>query len=164
MTPVTRIAIAASVLCSYIASASVSGQTPDFSGTWKLDVNRSQITTAPLQGEGDGGPADTLHITHAANGTLIVGNEVNAGQAWSYRPGGESTIPFGERDKMTVMSRWEGSRFVSEGSRESEGRESASGVREVRSLSADGQTFTVEITIRKQEEENTNTLVYRKVG
>ena len=161
---ITRLAIAAAVLSSGITTASVSGQTPDLSGTWTLDVKRSRITTALLRGGGDGGPADTLHITHAANGTLVVGNEVNAGQAWSYRSGGESTIPVGERDRMTVTSRWEGSRFVSEGSRKSESREAVRAVKEVRSLSPDGQTLTVEETIGTSGGDNTNTLIYQKVS
>ena len=65
---------------------------------------------------------------------------------------------------MTVTSRWEGSRFVSEGSRKSESREAVRAVKEVRSLSPDGQTLTVEETIGTSGGDNTNTLIYQKVS
>ena len=158
-----RIVVAATVLGSCITAALASGQTPDLSGTWRLDVERSRIAAAPLRGGADGGPADTLHVTHAANGTLIVGNQVNAGQAWSYRPGRKTTIPMGAHGTMAVMSRWEAGRFVSEGSRASEGGGGVTGVREVRSLSPDSRTLTVEVTIRTLQGERTNTLVYERV-
>ena len=63
-------------------------QTPDLSGTWQLDVDASRITARLLRGGGNGGPADTLHITHAANGTLVVGN-----RSMPRRPGPTGRAP-----------------------------------------------------------------------
>ncbi len=139
---------------------------PDLSGTWTLDLERSRITERLLRGGGDGGPADTLHLTQAANGTLVVGNEINSDQAWTYTPGGETAVPVGPRDTVTVTTRWEGDRLVSEGRREPTGGESATdiiGLREVQSLSDDGETLTVEVTTRTTDGDSTNTLVFDRV-
>ena len=154
--------IAGVVAWGLAAAAPAVAQTPDFSGTWTLDLDASRITAPPLGG-GDGGPADTLHITQAANGTLVVGNEVNAAQAWTYEPDGESAIPVGRNDTMTVTSTWEGSRFVSEGRRDAGPGNAIIGVREVRSLSDAGRTLTVEVTTTTPDGDQTNTLVYTRV-
>ena len=153
------------VVVLFVAAGAVSvfAQTPDFSGTWELDRDGSRITTAEgLAGLGGGGAPETLHITQAANGTLIISSEVNAAQPRAYELGGESTVPAGQGGTMTVRSRWDGSMLVTEGSHELEGGGSSLQVREVLSLSADGRTLTFEVTTTTPSGDGTNTLVYRK--
>ena len=138
-------------------------QTPDLSGTWQLDVEVSQIATRPLRGGGDGGPADSLHLTQAANGTLVVGNRVNAAKAWTYRPGAESAVPVGTNATLTVTSGWEGRQFVAQGSQAASGDDSIVRLREVFTLSDDGDTLTIDVTAATPTGERTNSLVYRRL-
>ncbi len=65
---------------------------------------------------------------------------------------------------MTITSHWDGATLVSEGSRELSfgGGDITIEVRQVRSLSADGQTLTVEVTRTSPRGANTNTFVYTK--
>ena len=114
----------------------VFGQTPDFSGTWRLDRQASQITPPAFSGGRGGGTVDTLHITQAANGTLIIGSEANGTKAWAYQVEGESTIPAGRNSTMSVTSRWDGRVLATEGV----------GLKERLSLSDDGETLTITIT------------------
>ena len=92
---------------------------------------------------------DTLHITQAANGTLIIGSEANGTKAWAYELDDDSTIPAGRDATMTVTSRWEGDMLVTEGSL------APMELKEVLSLSADGQALTVEVTTTAPGGDNT---------
>jgi hypothetical protein len=71
----------------FVLSAVVAyAQAPDFSGTWKLNKQASQIATgAGLAGLGAGGAPPTLYVTHAANGNVVVGSDVNESQARLYQ-------------------------------------------------------------------------------
>lgn len=147
------------------AAVSIFAQTPNFSGTWKLDRDASEITIeAGLANLGGGGTPGTLHVTHAANGTVTISSEVNESQARAYRLSGESSIPVGESSNITVTSRWDGGLLVTEGTQEpGYGRADISGVRRILGLSADHQTLTVKATTMTQHGENTSTFVYRKM-
>ena len=138
----------------------LSAQTPDFSGTWRLDYDASQFTP-PVFSHGRGGTsAESLYITHTANGTLTVGIETNGAQAWVYKVGGERDILWGQEGSLTVVPRWDGRRLVVEGSRDTAGVTEY--LREIFSLSADGQTLTVEITTTTPGGPHTNSVVYTK--
>ena len=139
-------------------------QTPDFSGIWKLDREASQITTAAvLAGLGGDGTPATLHVTHAANGTVVVSSQVNESQARAYRPGRESMVPVEQGSNLTVTSRWEGGMLVVEGSRKAAGAGSGvSGVKRSLRLSADSQTLTFEVTTKALSGERTSRLLYKK--
>ncbi len=152
------------VACVVTATGgSVLGQPQGLSGTWELDLPRSQISPPLLHGGGDDGPAHTLYVTQAANGTLTLGTNAHSGNAWAYTPGGESSIPLGETDRMPVTARWDGDHLISEGHRDAAGSDVVIGVKEVHSLSDDGQTLTITQTTTKPNGETTNTLVYRKL-
>jgi outer membrane protein assembly factor BamB len=87
-----------------------------FSGTWKLDPARSTIGSAAVPvGLMKSGAAQTLHITHAANGTVIVESQINESQSRSYKPGGRTTTPVVPTGTITMTSRMEGGKLVSEG-------------------------------------------------
>ena len=132
----------------------VAAQTPDFSGMWTLDRDASQFTVPAFSGGRGGDDVDRLFITHAANGTVIIGTETNGLKAWSYTPGRELTIPVGRDTTMRAASRWDGERFIAEGS------QGDMTMHEVMALSTDGRTLTIEVTTTTPEGEANNRLVY----
>ena len=129
---------------------------PNFSGWWTLDPDATTLTPPAFSGGRGGADIDRLFITHAANGTVIVGPETNGLKAWSYTPGREGTIPVGRDTTMRAASRWDGARLVAEGT------QGDLRMHEVMSLNADGSRLTIEVTTTTPEGVTTNTLVYRK--
>jgi len=137
---------------------------PNFSGTWRLDVAASEITSSEgLAGLGAAAP-ENLYITQARNGALILSSRVNGAQPRNYIIGGNNSLPApgGEDARMIVNSRWEGSNLVNEGSGEVAGNSLV--VREVISLGPDGQLLRLEVTTTVAGTEVTNILVYNKAG
>ncbi len=133
---------------------------PNFSGTWRLDTEASEVASPNgLAGLGGAAP-ENLYITQARNGALILSSRVNGAQPRNYIIGGENPLPApgGEAARMTMSSRWEGSKLVNEGSGEVEGDPLV--VHEVISLSPDGRTLRLEITTTVAGTEATNTLIY----
>ena len=69
-----------------LGGVAVGAQAPDHSGTWRLNGDASQITKgAGLAGLGAGGAPPTLYITQAANGTAVVGSDINESAATLYQ-------------------------------------------------------------------------------
>jgi hypothetical protein len=100
-----------------VVSTVVRAQAPDHSGTWRLSRDASQIAKgAGLTGLGAGGVPPTLYVTQSANGTAVVGSDINESAAKLYQV---ST-------KGLVLER--------------------EGTTEHISLSTDGKTLTVRIT------------------
>ena len=146
---------------------SVFAQTPDFSGTWKLDTDRSEITAGRGRRRGGrgGGTPNALVITQTATELTIEQSAGNQSRTLTYTLEGESSIPAGREGSMTITSHWDGAMFVSEGSQELSfggGGGITIEVKQVRSVSEDGQTLTVEVTRTTPRGANTNTLVYTK--
>ena len=141
-------------LLTVVMTAPASAQRPDFSGMWTLDRDASTFTAPAFSGGRGGDDIDRLFITHAANGTLIVGAETNGLKAWSYTPGRELTIPVGRDTTMRAASRWDGDRLVAEG------RQGDMTMHEVMSLSPDGRTLLIETRTTTPEGETHNRLVY----
>jgi outer membrane protein assembly factor BamB len=123
--------------------------TPDLSGTWKLDAARSTVVTATLAGLIKSGAPEVLHITHAANGTVIVESQINESHARMFKPGAKTTTPMWPTGSVTATSRWDGRTLVSEGRQEGAG--AAVPLRETFALSADGKTLTVSIQFEGPE-------------
>jgi UDP-N-acetyl-D-mannosaminuronate dehydrogenase len=125
----------APILLLVMLSAGLSAQTVDFSGTWKLNRAVSQIAPGTgITGLGAGGAPGTLYVSQAANGTVIVGSDINESQARTFK--------------------------IANGTLAHEG----SGVKELLSLSGDRQTLTVKVTSAPAGgSEAATTLVYSKV-
>ena len=138
-----------------LAVGTASAQRPDFSGMWTLDREASRFTAPAFSGGRGGDDVGRLFITHAANGTVIVGAETNGLKAWSYTPGRELVIPVGRDTTMRAASRWEGERLVAEGA------QGGMTMREVMALSPDGGTLTIKVVTRTPDGETRNRLVYR---
>ena len=132
----------------------------DVSGTWKLDPARSTVTTATLPGLIKAGAPQVLHITHAANGTVVVESQINESHVRVFKPGQTTTTPMWPTGSITAMSRWESRSLVSEGSQESAGGPVR--VRESFSISADGKTLTVDVTAGEAAAKTQSTLVYSR--
>jgi hypothetical protein len=161
-----RAALWMAVMWTAARVAPVFAQAPDFSGTWKLDPNRSRIAAAAaLAGLIRTGAPETLHITHAANGTVIIESQINESQSRLYTPGGRTSTPVVPSGSITMTSTWDGGRLVSEGRQESASGQSSI-VREVKelfALSADGRTLTIEVTTTGPDDKSASTLTYTKI-
>lgn len=142
--------------CWYVAAglamtygAIVLAQGPDLSGTWKLNAERSRIATdATFAGVIAAGAPERLHVTQAANGTLMIESEINEGHVRVYTPRAPSSTPIMKGGAITMHSRWDGRALVSEGRQESPSGTSTivKQVKEVIALSMDGATLNIEIT------------------
>ncbi len=140
-------------------------QTPDFSGTWKLDEDRSRVNAeATLAGLIGGGAPPTLHITQPANGTLVVESQINESHARLYVPGGQTTTPtfLGTAGTITMTTKWKSQTLVSEGTRDSSSAPSTN-VKEAFALSTDGETLEVEISISTADGTSSSTLRYTRI-
>ena len=102
---------------AFVISVGALAQAPDHSGTWRLNREASQISKgAGLTGLGAGGVPPTLYVAQAANGTAVVGSDINESAAKLYQVDTKGLVL--ERD----------------------------GTMEHLSLSGDGKTLTVRIT------------------
>jgi hypothetical protein len=79
---------------------SAAAQTLDHSGTWRLNRDASQISKgAGLTGLGAGGVPPTLYVTQSANGTAVVGSDINESGAKLYQVSAKGLVL--ERDGTT---------------------------------------------------------------
>jgi hypothetical protein len=142
--------------------AVVLAQTPELSGTWRLDRARSEIdASAGLAGLGASGSPEYLHITHAANGTLIVESQLNESHARIYRPGARTSTPAGQGGSIILTSNWDGRTLVGVGRRESGSGGDPAEVSETLTMSADGRTLTIQVRVFGPGDTNaSSTLVY----
>lgn len=142
-----------------IAATSVAqAQTPDFSGTWRLDeANSKVLATASMFGLIPAGAPKTLHITQPANGTLVIESQVNEGHSRIYKPGRESSTPAGQGGAVTVTSKWDGKSLVSDGAFKAPNGDTTT-VREVLSLTGE-KRLTLEVTTPA----GSSTLHYTKI-
>ncbi|MEE2776073.1 MAG: hypothetical protein VYE73_04840 [Acidobacteriota bacterium] len=137
-----------------------SAQAPDLSGTWKIDRGASKIDAGGSYaglGKSAGVPA-TLYVTHARNGTVIVGSDVNTSHARTYRPGAASTSPLPAGGDMAMRSRWDERRLVAEGRDDS----SHSRLEEILSLDDEGRRLAIRITWTTPDGNRTAALVYTR--
>ncbi len=147
-------------LAIVIAGVTVSAQSPDFSGTWKLDEEKSMVTaTAGIIGLIPAGAPKTLHITQSANGTLVIESQINEAHARMYRPGKETVTPAGQGGAVTATAKWEGGSLVTEGALKAPNGDTTT-IREVLSLA--GGTLKMEVTTTAAQKAS-STLIYTKI-
>jgi hypothetical protein len=94
-------AVVFGVVALLAAAIEVRGQALDYTGTWRLNREASRITPGVgLAYLGAGGAPPTLYVTQAANGSVVVGSDINESQARLYRV--EPGKPLaGDRDGAT---------------------------------------------------------------
>jgi hypothetical protein len=147
------------------AAAVVSAQTPapNLSGTWRLDEGKSTVVaTAPIVGLIPAGAPKTLHITHPANGTVMIESQVNEGHARIYKPGRQTATPAGQGGEVTITAKWEGRALVSEGAMKAPNGDTTT-IKEVMSLSADGKMLTIDVTTSTAGTSSSK-LIYAKIA
>ncbi len=140
-----------------IGCGPLAAETPDLSGTWKLNEEASTVDPAVVFAGlgGSAGVPRTLYVTHARNGTVIIGSDMNTSHARTYEPGRDSRSPLGG-EVVAMTSRWDGATLVAEGVDTA----SQDGLREALTKSSDGTTLTVEIQVTIGTEVSSSLLVY----
>ena len=182
----TRLRIAfvpLALLAMAALAAPAAAQGTDFSGTWRLDADASELPDfgggfggggrgfggggGRRQGGGGGGfagGARTLVIVQTPAMMIVEQQTARGSRAATYRLDGEESTNSGPRGEQTARSRWDGAALVTEGT------QSVSTPRgdfsleftEWRTLSADGQTMTVESVRSTPRGDIETTLVYRR--
>jgi hypothetical protein len=118
--------------------ALTTAQTPNFTGKWVQDMDKSD--PAP-QGRGPAGPA-TLTLTQTATELAIERETPNGAQKTVYKLDGSPSVNAGGRGgEITSKSVWEGAKLVTKYSRTM--GETTVEVVETRSLEADGTLLLV---------------------
>jgi outer membrane protein assembly factor BamB len=107
------------MLSDAAADIALNWKASPLAGTWKLDAAASKVgsAAAPIGLVKTGAP-QTLHITHAANGTVIVESQINESQSRAYQPDRQTATPVVPTGTITMKSRWNGATLVSEGALE----------------------------------------------
>jgi len=138
-------------------------QTPNFSGKWTQDMEKSD---PPPQGGGGRGPSgpQSFTITQTATEFAIERETPNGVMKSVYKlDGTESVNPGGRGGEVKSKSKWDGAKLVTTSvqTMNMQGNEVTIESTETRSLEADG-TMTV-VTVRKTPNgETTRKLVFKK--
>ncbi len=163
-------------------AAPVGAQGTDFSGTWSLDADASELPDFGGGGRGfggggrrqggggrrgalgPGGGARTLVIVQTAAMMIVEEQSDRGSRAVTYRLDGEESTNSGPRGEQTTRSRWDGAALVTEGTQavSTPRGDFSLEFTERRTLSADGQTLTVEATRSTPRGDIDTTLVYRR--
>ena len=150
------------LLACVLGSVTLVAQAPDLSGTWVLDAASSKVVaTAGFTGLVSAGAPTTLHITHPANGAVVVESQVNEAHVRIYKPGGQTTTPAGQGGAVMMTTKWEGRWLISEGAFKAPNGDTTT-VTEQLSVSADGKVLTVHV-MTSATEKATSTLIYTRI-
>jgi len=139
-------------------------QRVDFNGTWRLDMQRSEITTGDgLEGLGESAP-ETLYIVQSSGGRLVLSSHLPGSTPREYLIGAQSLVPAPRPSTRQVImkSRTSGLTVTNEGTVEVDGEIVT--VKEVLTMHPRGQLITVEVTTTRQWGPETNTLVYNRIA
>ena len=166
------------VALTMAAAATGAAQQADFSGTWHLERDASELPQPRGFGGGrgggrrfggaggglPGGAADTLVIMQTADVLAVERQSDRGSSTVRYRLDGTASTNPGPRGVLTTTSRWEGTLILTEGSQQvsTPRGEFSIDLVERRSLSADGRTMTVESTRTTPRGDLAMTLVYTK--
>lgn len=160
------------IAASLVATAAVAQDKPDFSGSWKLNTEKSdpppQMGGGPGGGRGMGGgmgPASEVYVTQMGDKIMLDQKVGEQSRTVSYYlDGRESKNPGMRNSEIVSKARFDGASLVIEGSMSFEGPMGAMTVtmKEVRTLSDDGKTMTVVTTTTTPRGENTRKSVYDK--
>ena len=135
------------------------------SGTWRLDAGRSRVDEAGgLAGMPSMRAIETLHISQAANDSLTVENQINAGHLRYYVVGDSTTTPAGQSGTIMMTTRREGATIVAEGvqSSDSGATTARTTVRETFRLDESGG-LNIETIMTEGGETRASQLVYTRI-
>ena len=132
-------------------------QTPNFSGKWIQDMEKSD---PPMGGRGPAGP-QSLTITQTAADFTIERETPNGVMKTVYKlDGSESVNAMGRGGEVTSKSAWEGGKLVTKYSRTM--GETTVEVTETRSLEADGTMTVVTAMKGGPQGDTTRKVVFKK--
>ena len=132
-------------------------QTPNFSGKWIQDMEKSD---PPMGGRGPAGP-QSLTITQTPADITIERETPNGVMKTVYKlDGSESVNAMGRGGEVTSKSAWEGGKLVTKYSR-TMGQTTVE-VTETRSLEADGTMTVVTVTKGGPQGDMTRKVVFKK--
>ena len=164
------LALAALAVLLGAPAATVSAQGTDFSGTWNLDRDSSELPQG-RGGRGGGGRggrgrlmAETLVISQTAASVTVEQQSDDQSRSIEYAlDGSETTVEVGN-GTLTVTANWDGAVLVTEGTQSIEtGRGNFTlDLTERRTLNSDGRTLTIETTRGTPRGSQTFRLVYQK--
>ena len=161
-----RILTTAALLATFAASPSLAQGKADFSGSWKMNVEKSD----PMGGGGGGGGGGGMMrdavttITQTATELTIVTKVGENTRTATYKLDGSESVNAGMRGETKSKAKWDGASLVIENVSNVTGPNGDMQVtsKDVRSLSADGKTMTVVSTRQGQNGETTRKTVYDK--
>ena len=149
-----------------LVSGAAAQKHPDFSGTWKINVEKSD---PPPQRGGMGGGQQWAEMTQVVTQTAeAIKVEVTMGertQTLSYHLDGRESVNTGMRGaEMKSTSKWDGAALVTTGSTNMETPQGAMEIKtkETRTLSEDGKTMTVVTVSQTPRGERTRKTVLEK--
>jgi hypothetical protein len=151
-------------LAALLPISAAGAQTPDFSGTWKINLIKSDAAPAGRGGQQMDMSNVTLTITQTAEALTIVQAGMGPERTTTYYLDGRESTNAAMRGEMKSTSRWDGATLVTDGSAT---MDTPNGTRtitttEVRSLSDDGKTLTVTTTSESPMGKRTNKRVFDK--
>lgn len=158
-----RILTVAALLTGLAAHTAVGQGTPNFGGTWKLNVEKSDPAGGMGGGGGGGGAGMAAPLTITQTGTELVTEQTFGDQvrkATYYLDGRESTNPGMRGGESKSKARWDGNALVIETT--SMMGDNAVTIKVVRTLSEDGKMMTVVTTRPGPNGETTRKTVYDK--
>lgn len=179
MRAVTRFAGTLAILGVLAASAQAQDK-PNFSGTWKLDPSQSQMGGGAGGRPGGGGAgggagrqgggmaAQEMTIAQEGNILRITMTVMGEPRTLTYAIGGGPSTNAATMGRMSgeavTTTVWDGNALVTSGTTNVTTQQGAMSIqtREVRTISHDLRTMTVEITRTTPMGENTTKMVYTK--
>lgn len=163
----TIIAIAVATATLALAQAK-----PDFSGTWTLDLDRSETGGPPggapggdRPGRGQGFPLDAKFVVKQTASELSIDQQVGGNSnVTTFKLDGSESVNTGMRGgQVKSKARWDGSRLIVESTQamNTPDGERTLETKEIRSLAADG-TMIVERTTVTPRGTRTQKLVFKR--
>jgi hypothetical protein len=133
-------------------------QTPNFSGKWIQDMEKSQMPTGGGGGRGPAGP-QTVTCTQSATELVMERETPNGVMKTVYKLDGSPSVNAGGRGgEVTSKSAWEGSKLVTKYTRTM--GENTIDVVETRYM--DGENLVVESVMKTPNGERTSKIVFKK--
>jgi hypothetical protein len=144
--------------------ASAIAQTPDFTGTWKINMIKSDAAPQGRGGQQMDLSKMVVAITQTAELITLVQSGTGQELTTSYYLDGRESTNAARRGEMKSKSKWDGDKLVTEGSATLEGPngQMTLTMKEVRTLSGDGKTMTVTTTTDTPMGQRTRKTVFDK--
>ncbi len=160
-------AMFSSLVAAFVFTGMVFAQSkPDFSGTWTLDPAKSEMGQGMGGGGGMGGGMMgpmTVTIKQTANELTIERKMGDQARTMTYKLDGTESVNEGMRGQVKSTAKWDGSNLVIKTTSQNQQGGTMEST-EVRSLSADGKTMTVDSTRQTPRGEIKQKMVFNKTS